>query len=349
MVQFIVALCFLALSLVSLTLRKTYFYLPKKELQRQASSRDPLATILWRAVAFGGSLQLLLWFFIGLGGAVGFVLFARIAPPVFGFVVVALVLWFAFVWIPSTRLTSVGARLAVWCTPSLVWLLGLLHPLLRRITHFLSRFPLGPHTGLYEKEDLLDFIEQQQHQSDNRISVEELSLVRQALKFDDYTVTDVLVPRKKVNAISNHEPIGPVLMDELHALAHTRFPVYGDDKNVIVGTLFLRDIVDSKHSGTVKDYADKHVFYVHEKDSLSAALHAFRVAKQQILVVVNDFEEYVGIITVSDVLGKLITIPDGSAFVHHDDKRAVAAKHTKPEVSEETTPALSENLTEVIE
>jgi CBS domain containing-hemolysin-like protein len=258
---------------------------------------------------------------------VGFVLFARIAPPFFGFIVVALALWFGFVWMPSTRLTGIGARLSMLCTPGVVWLLSISHPLLHRAARYLGRFPIGPHTGAYEREDFADLIKQQRQQADNRMSSDELDLLERALKFDEYTVRDVTVPRAKVAKVSLREPVGPVLMDELHATNHTRFPVFDGDGDAIVGTLFLRDIVDGKQSGTVANYADTHVFYVHENDNLFQAIQAFRAAKQQILVVVNSAEEYVGIITVSDVLSKLINIPDSSVFTSHDDKAAVAHKH----------------------
>jgi CBS domain containing-hemolysin-like protein len=356
MLSFIVALICLALALAALVLRKTYFYLPHRELQRQAAAREPLATILWRAAAFGDSLKVFLWLAIGLFAAAGFVLLARIAPPLLGFIAGALLLWLGFVWMPATRLTGVGAQLAVWCTPTVVWLLNNLRPVFSRLANLVSGRMLGNHTGVYEKEDLLEILERQQSQPDSRVSPDVLQLTERALRFDEYKVADVVVPRSGVKAIALKEPIGPVLMDELHAVRHVRFPVYADDKNTIVGTVYLRDIVDSKQSGQVKDYADKHVFYVHENDSLAEALRAFHDAKQQMLVVVNSFEEYVGIVTPADVLNKLL--PEAApAFDQHDDKQAVAKKHEKqletedkqPEPEPENTPEVAEQATEVVE
>jgi CBS domain containing-hemolysin-like protein len=353
MLEFVIAVIFLALALVALVLRKTYFYLPKAELQRQAANHDPLAATLWRAVAYGPSLVLLLWFVIGASAGIGFVLFAKIAPAYLGFLVIALALWLGFAWMPSTRLTSIGAHLAVWLTPAVVWITSLTEPLTSRLAHFLGRFSLGPHTGVYEKEDLVHLIQQQKNQPDNRVSEETLSLVERALHFDTYTVHDVVVPRAKVRTVALSDPIGPITMDELHATGYTRFPVVADDANTIVGTLYLRDIVDSRRGGTVETYADSHVFYVHEQDSLSEALHAFRVAKQQVLVVVNAFEEYVGIITISDVLSKLLSFSGNAAFNSHDDKHAVAKKHepavaTVEEKAEEFQ-GVAEEPSEVIE
>lgn len=356
MLSFILALVCLAIALAALVLRKTYFYLPRKELQRQAAAHEPLATILWRAAAFGDSLKIFLWLIIGLGAAAGFVLLARVAPPLLGFIAVALLLWLGFVWMPGTRLTGVGAQLAVWCTPTVMWVLNNLRPVFSRLADFASGRMLGYHTGVYEKEDLLEILERQESQPDNRVPLDVLQLAERALKFDEYTVADVVVPRSQVKSIDLKEPIGPVLMDELHAAGHIRFPVYDDDKNTIVGTVYLRDIVDSKQRGHVKDYADKHVFYVHENDNLAEALRAFHEAKQQMLVVVNSFEEYVGIITPADVLNKLL--PDTAQdFDQHDDKSAVAKKHEiepkkedeQLEPEPEETSEVAEEATEVIE
>ena len=47
------------------------------------------------------------------------------------------------------------------------------------------------HTGLFERSDLVELIEQQQHQTDSRLSDEELDIARRALNFNEYKVHDV--------------------------------------------------------------------------------------------------------------------------------------------------------------
>src|SRR6266446_6595999 len=123
MVPFIFALLLVSLALLMLTLEKTYFYVPYKELKRQAAHGDQLAATLYRAAAYDSELKLLLWLLTGLCASAGIVLFARVAPPLLGFTAVALVVWLGFVWLPRTRLTLTGARLAEWCTPALVEML----------------------------------------------------------------------------------------------------------------------------------------------------------------------------------------------------------------------------------
>src|SRR5665213_2440603 len=116
MSAFIFAILLILLALLALTLEKTYFYVPSKELRRLAGKGDSVAQTLLTAETYGLELKLVLWLVTGLSAAGSFVLFARIAPALFGFVTVLLAFWLGFLWIPRTRLTVVGTYVALWST-----------------------------------------------------------------------------------------------------------------------------------------------------------------------------------------------------------------------------------------
>ena len=337
MTSFIFAILLILLALLALTLEKTYFYLTPIELKRLARSDDQLAKTLFSAEAYGNELKVLLWLIIGLSAAGGFVLFARVAPPLFGFLAVVLVLWLAFLWIPRTRLTVMGTRIAEWCTPAVVRLLRFLHPVMAYLALYLGRFPMTPHTGLYERDDLYELLRRQKEQNDNRISDQELELMRRILRFGDYHVRDLMVPRRHVKSVAVTDNIGPVLLDELHATGHTRFPV-NEGKTNIVGTFAVNDVPDINASGKVRDFYERHVAYAHQEDSLEQALRAFAQTHQHLLVVVNSFNEYVGIVTLSDILNRLLGEAEKS-FEEHDDRKAVASRHSQPEPTVEPSAA----------
>lgn len=350
MVSFIIAIGLLLLALVGLTLRKTYYYLPEPELKRQARSGDGLAKTLYRAVGYGTNLRILLWVLIGLFSAAGLVLFVRIAPIVFGFVVVVVVLWLGFAWMPRTRLTTYGARIAVWCTPSIVWLLSHLNPLLSRLTLWWhKRYPVHAHTGLYERADLITLIRRQREQLDNRIPVEILDLMTNALRFDTRKIRDIVVARKQVRGIGQDDAVGPILLDELHATGYNRFPVFGASADDIVGTLHLLHLDEAKAGGHVRDYMDTTLAYAHEADSLAAALRVIYQTKQQLLIVVNSFDEYVGIITLEDMLRELIGQPNLDEIDNPHDRSAVVGRHPKPKKSSAKPEKLSETEETVVE
>jgi CBS domain containing-hemolysin-like protein len=327
MIMFLLALFLALMALAAIVLEKTYFYLPLKELKRQAAHHEEPAVTLFRAAVYGTDLKVLLWIVIGLCAAGCFVLFEHVAPDVLSIAAILLIVWFGFLWLPRTRLTALGVQLAVWCTPILAELLRWWHPIGRYVSQFASRHRTAGHTGLYEKEDLFDLLDRQRHQTDNRISDDEIGRMRSVLQFTEYRVGDITIPRKQVKAVAVDEAISPVLVDELHQSGHVRFPVYDGKVSHIVGTLPLEVVADIKHKGVVRDYYDEHLAYVHESDSLEQALRAFYETRQHLFIVINSADQYVGIITLSDVLQYLFGATEKEQFVRSYDRKAVLERH----------------------
>src|SRR5690606_9017383 len=150
-----------------------------------------------------------------------------------------------------------------------------LGPVLDAVLRFIRKHrPVHVHTGLYDRYDLIDLLERQQVQADNRIEKTELSIALHALKFGDDSVSQHMTPRRVVKAVSADEPFGPIVMDELHASGFSRFPVYEGKRDNIVGMLFLRDLIHAAHGGTVKKLMKPEVVFIHEDQSLDEALQA---------------------------------------------------------------------------
>ena len=342
MIAFIIALLLVAVALLTLVLEKTYFYMPRKELKRQAAQKDELAGTLFRAAAYGNELKLVLWIIMGLSAAGGFVLFARVAPGLFGFIVIALLLWLGFVWLPRTRLTMAGARLAQLCTPAIVELMRTVHPVTRRLAAYAHTRHAGQHTQLYEAEDLEELLERQHLQSDNRIDGEALARMRRVLQFGRYHVGDITVPRKQVIAVNGDDDLSPIMLDELHHSGHPRFPVYEGKATNVIGTLPLDVVADTKHRGQVRSYADTHLAYLHENDTLEDALQAFYTTRQHLCIVINGADNYVGVITLTDVLQHLAGPARTPGGTRYDDRQAALHRHRRQPPPEPVKPVPSD-------
>lgn len=329
--DYILAIIFLLLAIGGIVVRKTYYYLPLRELKRRAEKGEPLARRLYPAAAYGGGLRVLLWLYIGLMSAASIILLARLLPIWVSLLIVGPLLWATFSWLPASRVTPFGARLTLIVTPIVVWLLNYLGPLLGRGAGAAYKHnPATAHTGLFERGDLVELIEQQQHQTDSRLSDEELDIARRALNFSEYKVHDVLMPRKGVKEVSARDTVGPVLIDELHKNAQGYALVRDTPKGDFVGILAFKQLGIESH-GQVRDIMNPDIFFVHENDPLAQALHAFFATHQPLFVVVNSFEEYVGVITLEGILRQLLGDVRGDGFEDHHDSAAVAARHPKPE------------------
>lgn len=325
MVLLIIGILLALIMFISLSLLKTYKRIPIKELKRQARAGDEIAKMFCRPASYGMSLDILLWFIAALSTSLLIVLIVRnTAWPIAAVVCLAIVL-FAFAWLPETQLTRTGVKIAQYSAPALHWILDVCQPVLSAVAKFLKRGkPISVHTGLFSKQDLLDLIDQQKVQIDNRITKEELYIAAHALKFGDKKVGEIMTPKRKVKMVTTTDMVGPVLMDELHDSGHSRFPVFQDNETNIVGTLYLRDMLGAKAGGFVKNIMRKDVYYVHEEQPLARVLDAFLKTHHHMFLVVNNFEEIVGIVTIEDIVEQVIGKQIIDEFDQYDDLRAVA-------------------------
>ena len=180
---------------------------------------------------------------------------------------------------------------------------------------------------IFSREDLAELIQN----SKEVINSEERALLSSAFAFFGKTVADVMTPRTVINFIKNSEFIGPLVLDELHALGHSRLPVIDEDLDHVVGVLHIRDLLslDVRKSMTAEKLMEKKVYYIHENDTLEHALAAFLKTRHHLFIVINENRETVGLVTLEDTIEALIgrTIVDEDDI--HADLRAVAAQEGK--------------------
>lgn len=344
--DFFFAAILLLLAIGGVVIRKTYYYLPARELKRQAEQQDQTAVQLYRAVAYGSSLRGFMWLFIALTSAGGFILLARSVSTWLSLLIVSVIIWAAFLWLPGSRVTKFGAKLTELITPALAKLLSYLHPVLHRTAGVAEkRYSIMPHTGMFERDDLIKLIEQQQLQSDSRLTTEELEIAKRALSFDDHKVADIVTPRKKIKTVLAGETLGPILIDEVHKSGQTFALVREKKQGPVIGALTAGQL-GINSTGKVSDVMINSVYYLHENDGLGEALHAFFVTNHPLFVVVNSFEEYVGVVTIENVLKQLLGHVPGDDFDQYANLAAVAARHSKPKPVPEDSVKTDEEVVE---
>ncbi len=340
MITLSIGIVLILIGLLALALQRFYSSIPAKELKRLAARGDHLAEALYQPVAYGSSMRLLLWtvFCVSLTG--GFVLIASelVSWAAFGLVLVTVVL---MVLLQSVRLTVRRAHFAVRLAPALNWVLGYIHRPFDAAAGLSSRFRShAAHSGLFEKEDVLNLLVQQSEQPDNRISSHDLDILLNAVQFDERHAADIVLPMSRTKPVSSNDHIGPVLLGELHDSGQNSFLVYEETPDRVVGTLLLRDAVRAREGGRVGDLMHPQVCYVHEDFTLRQVLQAFTHTGHFLVVVINSFEEPVGVITLGHLLTQLVGESSDTGFDAFEDRAAVAAyKPTVPSVPETQSSA----------
>lgn len=182
-------------------------------------------------------------------------------------------------------------------------------------------------TRLHSREDLAELIER----SKEVVGDNERALLVAALAFPEKTVNSVMTPRTVIDFIKKGEFLGPLVLDELHALGHSRLPVIAEDIDHVVGILHLRDLLslDERHSSTAEKAMEKKVYYIREDDTLEHALSAFIRTRHHLFIVINKNRETVGLLTLEDVMESLIGRKIVDEDDIHADLRAVAEREGK--------------------
>lgn len=210
-----------------------------------------------------------------------------------------------------------------------------------KLLELIERYPLvfkiirnvkmdsGVNYRLESREQLLHLISQS---GDAILSRDEKLLIRHGLQFDDIEVSSVMTPASVIDSVDKHETLGPLVLDDLHKTGHNRFPVIDQDLDHIVGILHIRDLLvldPGKQTTTVEKSMEPRVFYIREDQTLGHALSAFLRTHHHLFVVVNEFRETVGLLSLEDVIEALIGRKIVDEFDMHEDLRQVAARNPR--------------------
>lgn len=164
------------------------------------------------------------------------------------------------------------------------------------------------------------------------LTADEQRHMQKTLAFNDSTVSDIMTPRSMIDSIDVSEVIGPLVLDQLHKTGHSRIPVIQGDVDHVVGMLYVRDLVsldNAKRHTTIKQAMCEEVFYIHQDKHLEHALHAFLRTHHHLCIVVNEFRETVGLLSLEDVIEALLGRQVVDEFDAFEDLRKVAASNPR--------------------
>ncbi|MEP7205058.1 MAG: CBS domain-containing protein [Candidatus Saccharibacteria bacterium] len=180
----------------------------------------------------------------------------------------------------------------------------------------------------------IDSREELQHlvaQSGAILSPDEKNMIVHSLSFSELLVSSIMTPRSVIDSIKKTEFLGPLTLDELHKIGHSRLPVIDGDIDHVVGILQLQNLLalNIKRSVTAEKAMEPQVYYIRADQTLRHALAAFLRTHHHLFIVVNEFRETVGLVTLEDVIEALLGRKIIDEFDAHDDLRKVALRNPR--------------------
>lgn len=168
-----------------------------------------------------------------------------------------------------------------------------------------------------EPQDLDDLLEILREAREKRLlDTDALSMIEGVLQVSQMRVRDIMIPRIQMVVVPKNaelEAIFPLVIE----FCHSRYPVIEDDRSKVVGILLAKDLlahVLQNKSMTVQEIM-RPASVVPESKRLNVLLKEFRTNGNHMAIVVDEYGQAAGLVTIEDVLEQIV----GEIEDEHDD------------------------------
>lgn len=235
----------------------------------------------------------------------------------------AAVLWLVIVWIPAllSRIWAESFIARTWP----IWRLAgkVMAPsaggtdLVERAVSRIS----GKETPTLTEEELEEEIREvvTEGQREGLIEEDAREMIESVMTLREVVVSEIMTPRTDMVSISIDLDWDEALQ-QIIASGHTRFPVYGESRDQVVGILHIKDMLQEfgrRQRGPHRPISEllRPPLFVPESKPVDDMLQEFQRSRNHIAVIVDEFGGVSGLVTIEDVLEEIV----GEIADEHDD------------------------------
>ncbi len=214
----------------------------------------------------------------------------------------------------TTLRVSLPLRAFYFVFRPFIWLLNGLANMILKI------FGIKPmsETDIHSEEELKLIIAESEE--GGAIETSERELIQNVFDFDNRIARQVMIPRMKMSMIKAETSIVEALNIVLRE-GYSRYPIYENSKDEIVGVVHSKDIVSTHINNTEKSLREimRAAHFIPETKPIDLLLREFQRRKTQMAFVVSEFGGVIGLVTLEDILEELV----GDIQDEHDHEQQI--------------------------
>jgi CBS domain containing-hemolysin-like protein len=136
---------------------------------------------------------------------------------------------------------------------------------------------------------------------------DEQAMIQGVVELSDISVKEIMVPRIDTEFLAADMPRDEVLQFITNS-EHSRFPVYKDTIDNVIGVLYVKDVLKSVVQGGPFDLASivKKAYFVPESKHIDNLLRELKKLKVHIAIVVDEYGGVSGIICMEDIIEEIV-------------------------------------------
>ncbi len=169
------------------------------------------------------------------------------------------------------------------------------------------------------REALLEFLRDQRWEG--VLEPEERAMLEDVLEVSETQVRDVMIPRSQMVVLERSAPREEILRTIIDC-GHSRFPVIGEERDEVVGILLAKDLLRFFMAEPTGDFDVQRYLrpatFIPESKRLNTLLKEFRVSRNHMAIVVDEYGGIAGLLTIEDVLEEIV----GDIGDEHDPREA---------------------------
>ena len=211
--------------------------------------------------------------------------------------------------IPKSIGTNNNEILAPYAAP-FIWYMSfvfqpfvkLVNALLKEVNHLLGT----KQTQIITKEEVKSIV--RSTEAAGSLKESEKKLVQRVFDFENTTVGDVMTPKRNIVSVDANMKVKDVLQIPSTKL-YSRFPVYENNKDNIVGILYLKEVIrfikENRMEVPVKEIMRK-PFFVFTSKKMDTMLKLFQSKKQHMAIVIDEKGHIAGVVTIENILEEIV-------------------------------------------
>ncbi len=216
--------------------------------------------------------------------------------------------------IPKTLALSKADQFALKIAPMFRVLVYILYPLTVTL-NFVATLILkifGVNYLNFKKEEVSEKREEELrgaidlHGEDS--SKDEKNMLKSILDLDDITVGSIMIPRKDIFSLPSNIKYNE-LITKLNNSPHSRIPIWEKNPENIIGIFHIRKLIEIKaddfKSFNIKLLCQK-PWFIPESTRLDNQLLEFKRRKEHFSIVLDEYGEFLGIVTLEDIIEEIV-------------------------------------------
>ena len=225
-----------------------------------------------------------------------------------GFVATALIFVFGEI-IPQAAFSRHALAFGSFTAPFVRIALFIFYPIAFPISLLLDKILGDELPKTYTKAEFMHIISEHEDSEHSSIDADEERIVHGALQFSHMKVIEVMTPMEKVVMYDSKQKLTQAFFDTVAEEGYSRYVVYENTKENIVGILFAKDLLAENEDIAIKDTKEAFetsFLKAQDQDLLDAVLTKMLKAKKHIAVVYTKQRTAVGVITLEDIIEEII-------------------------------------------